>query len=171
MLSIWKAWFVLRPLFAPESHVSTDSLVSRHRPDILIGPEITFGAGCWLLVGPGERVDGRPVSADAFTGHIWPLAEHLTACDCVRWGTKAFCHRTAPPWIALLQTQHLLLNVAFVHMSRTAVFIHSAQIGRKYWTSKLLSGAIMKRRSNNIYTTYTFLRDSKWASAGWITLF
>lgn len=55
MLSIWKAWFGLRLLFAPESHVSTDSLVSWHRADILIGPKITFGAACWLLVGPGSE--------------------------------------------------------------------------------------------------------------------
>lgn len=28
-----------------------------------------------------ERVDGRLASADAFTGHIWPPVERLTACD------------------------------------------------------------------------------------------
>lgn len=72
------------PLFSSVSCVSIDSLISQHRADIFIGPKITYGTGCWLLWGwTSRQVDRRPVSADAFTDHIWPLVEHLTACDFV----------------------------------------------------------------------------------------
>lgn len=58
MSSVRVKLFVWDALLTPVSCVSTDSLVSRHTADILIGPELPGGTGRWLLRWwTGERVD------------------------------------------------------------------------------------------------------------------
>lgn len=157
----WKRLFVWG-YFSVSSCVSTDSLVSQRRADIFIGPEITYGTGCWLLWGwTREQVDRRPVSADAFTGHMWPPVEHVTACDRVCWAQRDFFQRLSLGWITPPQTQHLGMLVVS--------FLINAPL-RKYSNVMLSSSRVMmKKRFNNIYTTCTFLHESNdHLLAGWL---
>lgn len=159
MSSVRVKLFVWDALLAPMSCVSTDSLVSRHTADILIGPELPGGTGRWLLCGwTGERVDRHQWVLKHWLATFGPPEEHLTACDCVCWafssGESRSNHRSAD----------ITSPVLFAETARRSWFI---QRRRKYWTLKLFSSMLMKRRCNNIYTAHTFQHTS----AGWITWF
>lgn len=120
------------PVFAFASCVSTDSLFSQHRADIFIGPEITYGTGCWLLWGwTSEQVDRSPASADAFAGHIWPACGTTDSMWLCLRSTEAFFQWLALGWITPPQTLHLWIDVDVVQIWRPThrMCIYSVQTG------------------------------------------
>lgn len=141
------------------THWATDSLVSRHTADILIGPELPGGTGRWLLWGwTSERADRQQWVPKHWLAIFGPPEEHLTACDCI---CSAFFS-----WESRSNHRHADITspVLFAETAQRSLFI---QRRRKYWTLKLFSSMLMKRRCNNIYTARTFQHTS----AGWMTVF